>query len=301
MSVSIVRTFDHYKGSLNALELIEGEIREVVDNRRKFLIKPNFVSTTTYLAATPIETVEAILYFISSRFEPSEILIGESPSMGPLKDALKNFGYHRIKNLYREVEFVDLDDYDQQRFVLVDENGKEFEVYVSKLLLDKSYVRISPCRAKTHDTVIVTLSIKNIVMGSIKRGWKHEMHRGYLSINYNIAKLATYMMPDLGLVDGVEAMEGNGPIAGSPKRWGVIFASTNPVNLDAVVSYAMGFNPADIGYLYFLWRWGYGEIDVSKIKVVGGNLEEVKTVFRPHYAYEMQLSWKDRARKLGFI
>ncbi|MEM0026965.1 MAG: DUF362 domain-containing protein [Ignisphaera sp.] len=301
MSVSIVRTFDHYKGSLSALELIEKEIREAVGNRKKFLIKPNFVSTRTYLAATPIETIEAILQFILSRFEPSEILIGESPAMGSLKDALKNFGYYRIKDLYGKIEFVDLDDFDQQRFVLIDENGKEFEVYVSKLLLDKNFVRISPCRAKTHDTVIVTLSIKNVVMGSIKRGWKHEMHRGYLSINYNIAKLATYMIPDLGLVDGVEAMEGNGPISGTQKRWGVVFASTNPVNLDAVVSYAMGFNPADIGYLYFLWRWGYGEIDVSKIRIVGDNLEEIKTRFRPHYAYDMQLSWKEQARRLGFM
>lgn len=33
------------------------------------------------------------------------------------------------------------------------------------------------------------------------------MHRRYYSINYNIARLAVRMMPDLGIVDGVEAME----------------------------------------------------------------------------------------------
>lgn len=299
MSVSIVKTFDHRNGVSKALELIENEIVASIGNRKKFLIKPNFVSTRTSLAATPVEAVEATIAFISSRYSPSEILIAESPAIGSFRDGLKNFGYYKLRDLFKNVEFIDLDEYEHQRFVLVDESNREFEVYVSKLLLDKSYVVVSPCRAKTHDTVIVTLSIKNIVMGAIKRGWKHEMHKGYYSINYNIAKLATHLMPDIGIVDGVEAMEGNGPISGTSKKWGVVFASTNPVNLDAVVAYAMGFNPMDIGYLYFLWKWGYGEIDISKIRVVGESIESIKTVFKPHSTYRSQLSWKNTAMKLG--
>ncbi len=73
------------------------------------------------------------------------------------------------------------------------------------------------------------------------------MRRGYSSINYNIALLTTKMMPDLGVVDGVVGMKGNGAVSGEPKKWGVVFASTNPVNLDAAVAYDMGFNPRDIG------------------------------------------------------
>jgi uncharacterized protein (DUF362 family) len=293
MSVAIVRSGDHYAGTLRALELIEREVVEAIGRRRRFLIKPNFVSTFTRLAATPVETVEAILEFITSRFTPTEILIAESPAMGSFRDAVKNFGYDRLRKRFREVELVDLDELGHVGVRLLDERGGEFEIYVSKVLLDNHFVRISPCRAKTHDTVVVTLSIKNIVMGSIRRGWKHEMHRGYYSINYNIAKLATLMMPDIGVVDGVIAMEGNGPVSGSEKMWGVVFASTNAVSLDAVTAYAMGFNPADIGYLYFLWKWGFGEIDVSRVRVVGELLENVRTVFRPHSAIGLQLSWKN--------
>ena len=44
-TVSIMRSYTHYEGTLKALELIDSEIRDVVGGRRKFLIKPNFVST----------------------------------------------------------------------------------------------------------------------------------------------------------------------------------------------------------------------------------------------------------------
>ncbi|MEM4848051.1 MAG: DUF362 domain-containing protein, partial [Ignisphaera sp.] len=266
MSVSIARSYNHFEGTKNALELLDDEIRKAFRAQRKFLIKPNFVSSYTYLAVTPVETVEAVLSYIHSRFNISEVIIAETPTVGSLSNAIKNFGYEKLREEYK-VEFVDLEDYDYEKFILRDEHDNSFEVYVSKLLLDKSFVRISVCRAKTHDYAIVTLSIKNFVVGAIKKGWRHEIHRGYLSINYAIAKLATYLMPDLGVVDGVVGMEGNGPISGQAKEWGTVFASTNPVNLDVVVSYAMGFNPSDVGYLYLLTKWGYGEINLNKIRI----------------------------------
>ena len=119
------------------------------------------------------------------------------------------------------------------------------------------------------------------------------VHRGWLEINQDIAMLATKLMPHLGVIDGVMGMEGNGPVSGTPKRWGVILASINPVSLDAATAYAMGFDPSDIGYLYFLNKWGYGEIDPRRIETIGEGLEEVRTSFKPHRDYQRQLSWKE--------
>ncbi len=292
MSVAIVRAEDSYSGTKKVLELIKNEIYEKIGGKEKFLIKPNFVSTYTYLSATPRETVEAVLEFIHNNLNVSEIIIAESPAMGSAWNGFKNYGYYELKKKFGGIELVDLDDYGHKEIELIDEYGKTYRVPISSIVLDNRYVRISPCRAKTHDTVIVTLSIKNIVVGSIKRGYKSRIHRGYYSINYAIAKLATYIMPDLGIVDGVEAMEGDGPVSGSPKRWGVVFASTNPVNLDIAVSYGMGFDPHDIGYLYLLANWGYGELDISRIRIIGESLESIRTKFKPHSTYRDQLSWK---------
>jgi len=300
-TVAIVRSNDHYDGVLRALKLIDSEFREAIGGRRKFLIKPNFVSTTIYLSATPKETVEAILDYLFENYNVSEVLIAESPAVARAEEGFRNYGYYDLKKKYPEIEFGDLDDYGEVEYRLVDEQREEFAVYVSKLILDKSFVKISPCRAKTHDTVVVTLSIKNMVMGAIRRGYKPRMHRGYYTINHNIALLAKDLMPDLGIVDGVVGMEGNGPVSGEPKKWGVVFASTNPVNLDVTVAYAMGFNPRDIGYLYFLTKWGYGEIDPHKIPIVGERLEDIMTKFRPHDTYKKQLSWKTISHRSTFF
>lgn len=291
MSVSIVRSHDSYEGTIQALKLIRDEILSSFGNRRRFLIKPNFVSTYNELAATPRACVEGILEFLYENFNVSEVLIGEVPALGSFEDAIQNFGYPKLKKRYREVEFIDLDDYDHEDVVLEDGRGR-FSIPVSKLALSDKFIRISPCRPKTHDTVIVTLTIKNVVVGSIRKGYKSRIHRGYLEINYDIAMLATKLMPHLGVIDGTMGMEGNGPVSGTPKKLGVVLASTNPVSLDAAASYAMEFNPRDIGYLYFLNRWGYGEIDRERIAILGEKLENIRTRFKPHKTYQQQLSWK---------
>ena len=298
--VAVVRSSSSFEGVPKALKLIEDYIRAVVGGRRKFLIKPNFVSAYNPLSATPVETVEAILDFIYSNFNVSEVIIAETSAMGSFNDAVRNFGYDRLRQRY-SVELLDLSEFGYEVVALRDEHGGVYEVKISKALMDKSFVRTSPCRAKTHDTVVVTLSIKNVVFGGIRKGDRGSMHRGYLTINYNLAKIATMVMPDLGVVDGVIGMEGNGPVSGREKRWGAVFASVNPVNLDSLVAYAMGFNPEDIGYLYFLAKWGYGETDVRKIKIVGDDVELLRTSFKPHSLYNEQLSWRKHLDRLRYL
>ena len=108
-------------------------------------------------------------------------------------------------------------------------------------------------KPKTHDCVIATLSIKNVVVRSLVTApEKQKIHQGAKAINLNIAKLAKHCMPSLGLIDGFEGMEGDGPTDGAPVRLGVASASLHPVSLDAVMAWIMGFDPLDIGYLHHL-------------------------------------------------
>ncbi|RLE78739.1 MAG: hypothetical protein DRJ51_09035 [Thermoprotei archaeon] len=71
---------------------------------------------------------------------------------------------------------------------------KRIRVPVSKAALEFDF-RISVCRPKTRDTVIVTLSIKNMVMGAVQSPYKTPVHQGYAAINLSIADLAEHLMP----------------------------------------------------------------------------------------------------------
>src|SRR5262249_53302366 len=51
------------------------------------------------------------------------------------------------------------------------------------------------------------------------------------------------------VVDGIVAMEGNGPVAGERRAAGLLVAGANPVAVDVVCARLMGFDPARLAIL----------------------------------------------------
>jgi len=286
--VALVRSKSHYAGVYEALTLIENEIRKSLKGKRKILVKPNFVSSRQ-LSATHIDAVRAVLDVIS-RYHSGNIIIGEGPSSSNLRNALINFGYLKLQKEY-DIEFVDLNEDDYVELKGFDSQMKPLKLRMSKTLIESDY-RISVALPKTHDFVITTLSIKNIVVGGLIRGEKWRIHQGYKAINLNIAELAKYVMPTLAVIDGFVGMQGSGPVSGEPVNLRAAAASVYPVSLDAVMSRIMGFNPLDIGYLYYLDKWGVGIADLEKIKIIGESIKDLARKFKPHPRYQEMLNWK---------
>src|SRR5665811_1237009 len=51
---------------------------------------------------------------------------------------------------------------------------------------------------------------------------------------------------DRYIMDGIMAMEGNGPRNGHPRKLGVLLFSTDPIALDAVACKIINLDPADV-------------------------------------------------------
>jgi uncharacterized protein (DUF362 family) len=286
----VIKSNGYYEGSRRALKPFEDDIAEGIKGKKKVLIKPNFVSTTVQLAATHVESVKAVLDTLS-QFYNGEIILGEGPSGKSLREAITNFGYDALVDEYH-LKTVDLNEDKFVEIEGVDSSLKPINFHVSKTLLESDYL-ISVAKPKTHDTVIATLSIKNVVVGSlVSLTEKEKIHQGTRAINENIAILGKHCMPDLALIDGFVGMEGAGPVDGNPVGLGVSSASLYPVSLDAVMAKIMGFEPLEIGYLYHLNNWGFGVADLSKIRVVGEPVEKVYWKFKPHPTYIDQLKWR---------
>lgn len=288
--VGLVESKSHYDGVLKALSLIENQVAEEIKGKKKVLIKPNFVSTSRQLAATHVDAVRAVLDFLEKHYS-GKVIIGEGPSVSSLRSGLINFGYLWLQDKY-DVEFVDLNRDDYIEVEGYDSRLRPLKFRLSKTAVESDY-RISLALPKTHDTVIVTLAVKNMVMGSVVGHDKERMHQGYKAINLSIAKLAQTVMPHLGVIDGYVGMEGRGPVSGDPVNLRIAAASVYPVSLDAVVTEIMGFNPSDVGYLYHLSKWGVGVIDTGMIEIIGKNRNDVAREFKPHPRYGEMLKWKD--------
>ncbi|MCU0578905.1 MAG: DUF362 domain-containing protein, partial [Desulfobacterota bacterium] len=131
------------------------------------VIKPNFVSTTEQKAATHVEAVKAVIDFLGER-AGTLIKIAEGAALGDTFEGFKHFGYLELKKEYPRLELVDLNRDIFETVLLKDSAGREHPFRVAQTML-RSDFRISVTPPKTHDTVGVTLSLKNMLVGSLIR------------------------------------------------------------------------------------------------------------------------------------
>jgi uncharacterized protein (DUF362 family) len=289
----MAREQNRYHTVVRALRLIQSDIAPSLSTPRRILIKPNFVFDHHQLCATHVDTVRAIIDFLQS-YNPKEIIIAESSAQSATK-AFNNYDYHSLASEYG-IELIDLvdDAFDDVTIFTRLRDGQfgSTTVRVAKTVLEADY-RISPAVMKTHDTVIVTLSLKNIVMGSVLD--KRRMHQGYEAMNLNLYKIAKLVPVHLAVIDGWQAMEGNGPVSGTAVDMQTVLASTDFIAADVTGAELMGFTPENIGYLqYAAGRDGFQPLGVgnsAEITVVGESRETLHRKFQPHDSYRDQLAW----------
>lgn len=287
--VFVTHSEGHEHGVRSVLRLAEEALQGVAG--RDVVIKVNFVSAHVELCATPVGAVRALLEALS-RHRAKAVLIAESPSGGTLREALRNYGYYALREEF-DVEFFDLAEDDYEVFEIWDKRlERRVRVRVSKTMLESEYL-VSIVRPKTHDTVVVTLTVKNVAVGAILPPDRGLIHQGPKAINLSIAYIAAHMMPKLAVVDGCVGMEGNGPVSGDPRPMGLAIAGTDAVAVDSTTALLMGFDPCSVGYLYYLWKWGYGGMAPNEVMIEGlTDWRKHVVKFRPHSTYARQLAWR---------
>ncbi len=272
-----------------SLRLIEDEID--LKGKKNLLIKVNLTSTSNQLAATHVDAMRPLFQFLRERYD-GKIIVGESAS-GSARAGYERFGY---LNLVKEfgVELVDFNQGEWELVDLYDSALHPMKLHFSRQVIDSDY-RIAIGPAKTHDSVVVTLSIKNLAMGSLSNthGDKQKMHQGYPVHNLDLYLLAAAYPPHLSIIDGFIGMEGNGPVFGDPVEWGVVVTSCDPVAADCLAAQLMGFQVSDIGYLWYCQRKGLGVSDMCDMDILGANPKDCYHRFQPHSTYEEQKHWRD--------
>jgi len=287
--ISLTKGSNRRESIKNSLELISDEITQALRSRQ-VIIKPNFVSTSVQLASSHADQVRGILDFLRG-FYMDRVIIAEA-ACGDTMEAYRNFGYLSLTREY-DVELSDLNKGPFEVLSIRDREGRTKSIRVSSLLLDRDNYLISAAKLKTHDTVVVTLSIKNMVMGSIAAGDKVLVHQGMKQTNLNISGIAERIWPDLSVIDGFEGMEGDGPIHGSPVHTGVSISGTDPLAVDRVACEIMGVDFSKVGYLQYCFEKGLGEGELHRIEVLGLTVGECIRPFRLHRSVKEQYEWRD--------
>jgi uncharacterized protein (DUF362 family) len=277
--VSIVRAPSY---SHDLAGLIRGILKDhgVAVAGKRILLKPNLVE---FSAQAPINTspvlVSAALEAFSS-LGAARVTVAEGPGHRRMTlDMAEAAGFFSAIPRFED-RFVDLNIDDVRRVVLARPLSTLKELYLPNTAFDCDLL-VSLPKMKTHHWAGATLSMKNlfgVVPGAVY-GWpKNVLH--WAGIDESIADLHYLFPRQFSIVDGIEAMEGNGPILGIPKHAGVIVAGAHAPSVDATCCQIMKIDPAKIGYLNLVsersrWDW-------QSVRQSGETIVSVSTPFALH-------------------
>jgi uncharacterized protein (DUF362 family) len=314
-AVALIQGQERRKIVHDALLAIDEQVRPRLQHKKYVVIKPNGVTSHNPLAATSADALRGILDYLAPRFQ-GPVVIAESSAEDTL-EVFESCGYNRLRAEYREAKLSLLDlnrEAKYETIPLIDFDLHVRPVRLAARLLDPQAFVICSAVMKTHNTVVATLSVKNMVLGAplhSARGetpaWsdKRKYHVGIRQTHYNMLLTAQKLQPNWGaaLIDGFEGMEGKGPGAGTPVPSRIAIASTDYLAADRVALEAMGIDSRWIGYLVYCAQVGLGQYDLAKIDVLGAPLASVKRNYRLHPDIQRELQWmgpmQDLPPKLG--
>lgn len=295
--VSLVKSSDHSEGVRNSLQLLETDLKTALAKVPSIVIKINLVDTRVELSTTPFEAVKSFVDFIKP-FYKGKIVIAEGATWGTKIDAFEKYGYKKLAKENPQIELIDLNDDRLVEKKLRYSQG-EFSLPFSRTIVDAPFL-VSIVRPKTHNRVVMTAGIKNVLVGVVP-GYRNRLkiHKGKY-IHQVITSIARYAFSDLVVIDGTVGMEGDGPVGkGTKKIAGWTISSFDALAADSLAAYLMGFNIDDIGYLNLLRTQDYGLLyPKDEIQILGERPEKLVNPFKPHKNFEKQRRWRIAKDKL---
>ena len=122
---------------------------------------------------------------------------------------------------------------------------------------------ISLCKMKTHGLTRITGAVKN-QLGCIVGFEKARLHfrnPNPQRFSARLAEITRIVNPRLYIMDGIIAMEGEGPSSGSPVAMGVLLFSRDPVALDRVFCKLIALDPSCVPTIAAASAQGLGAAD----------------------------------------
>jgi uncharacterized protein (DUF362 family) len=265
--VAVLRA-ERYSQHLDQI-LREGLRLFPLDVRDKAVVlKPNLVD---YLPGDAINTHPIVVLAAAEEFRrrgAKSVVVAEGP--GHQRDTqlvLSQSGYQ--ESLRDEgIRFADLNRDELVRTPLQASYTGMKTLWLPRTVLEADFL-ISMPKIKAHHWSGVTLAMKNMfgIVPGARYGWpKNILH--WKGIQESILDVCATVPIHFVIADGIVAMEGNGPLNGTPRPLGRIVLADDPVAADATCARLMGFEPGRIVHIREGGRF-LGNADRMRIDQVG--------------------------------
>lgn len=229
-----------YEAVRRAVDALGG-IGEYVSAGERVLVKPNFLCAAT--AEKNVTTHPAVIKAVTRLLAEGgfNFKCGDSPGYGSCEAAFEKLGLDKscIAPMNRGVT--------RDRFVFAAD------------VLDADAI-IGVSKMKTHMLEKITGAVKNmygLIYGKNK-ALGHVSYPNAVSFAKMLTRLHKATPQRLHIMDGIIAMEGNGPASGTPVKMNLVLASADPVALDTVFCHLVYLNPLFVPTNTCGYRGGIG-------------------------------------------
>lgn len=259
------------------LEFIQ--VNEIIDENSVIFIKPNL---TDFVHKPGITTTPQMIKAVIEAFSPrvKKVYVGESDGGNYSYSAdtsLTNHGAFDVAKYFPNVEVVNLSKLPRTRVTEM-VCGKKVWVDLPDLLLNEIDCLVSVPVFKTHAMTHGTFSIKNL-WGCYPDPMRLLYHK---NLDYKLALITKLTKNKIQIIDGFWALDGHGPMEGTPIRTNKILVSNNPVSADASAAYLMNLDINKISHLGISEQFGLGLSDLSKIQFNKNINNEKLRKFKPY-------------------
>ncbi|WP_037372840.1 DUF362 domain-containing protein [Anaerovorax odorimutans] len=256
-----------YDAISRAIELIGG-IENLIPKTDKILLKPNILNKANPKKAvtTHPAVFESVIKILQEKGYKN-CFYGDSPGnpMSPEKIA-EVCGLKQIGDKYN----LTFGDFNHGKTYTFSEGKftKRFELSNAALEADSI---INICKMKTHALMRITGAVKNTLgcVYAFNKAMSHSKFPNTDDFGKMIVDLSRCLNPKLHIMDGILAMEGNGPFSGDPVPMNVIIVSTDPVALDSIFCRLVDVEPTSVPSIKYGEEFGLGVWKEEDIEVVG--------------------------------
>jgi uncharacterized protein (DUF362 family)/Pyruvate/2-oxoacid:ferredoxin oxidoreductase delta subunit len=209
------------------------------DKNTRVLIKPNLLLPTAPengITTHPF-VVKAVAEYVKEK--GAHVVISDSPAVGSFRKIMIQGGYYDVfKDM--NIEFKAFDGTKKKDI------GEPFgEIDIAKEALEADVV-INLAKLKTHSQMLLTLGVKNIfgcIVGFKKADWHFKAGVDRQMFARLLVQIYNAVAPSITIVDGILAMEGQGPgKRGIPRFLNVIVGSINAISADMAICSLLGLD-----------------------------------------------------------
>lgn len=277
-TISIQRCNDYKMGLLKeALSNIFqpfGGFQAIIHRGDQVLVKPNLLKPS--LPNTAVTTHPALIQALLEICLDmgAKPFVGDSPGFFSLKRVSEVTGLKKIADKLG----IKVHEFKNPVSIPSIHGGRTLHRFkLDRRVLDADCIVNVP-KLKAHQQVVLTGAIKNLY-GSIpgKRKAKYHYQFGERENLFGEMLLENYQLikPTFTVVDGILAMEGNGPAHGKPRTLGLLLGGKDGIAIDRVLCEILQIDPRKVITLQAAMELNVGAYDMDQINVVGEALKNL--------------------------